>query len=56
MEKLVGVEELAEFLGVDKSWVYEKSRLGLLKVVKVGKYNRYNKQEVLDALKEKGDL
>ena len=56
MEKLVGVKELADFLGVDKSWVYEKSRRGLIPVIKAGKYNRYNKQEVLDSLREKGEL
>lgn len=48
-QKLVGVEEVAAFLGVPKSWVYERTRRRgneCLPHLKVGKYLRFRLSDV----------
>lgn len=44
----VGVSELADFLGVDKSWVY--GRMRILPHFKAGKHTRFVLKDVLTAL------
>jgi len=51
---LVDIDGLAEHLNVPKSWVYEKTRdktKGSIPRVMVGKYVRFNINEVLEWLK-----
>lgn len=47
---LVGTEELAERLGVARSQIYRLTFSGKIPVIKVGKYNRYDYEEVVAAL------
>jgi excisionase family DNA binding protein len=54
-EKLLTVEELAKELKVKPSWVYGETRKTgprSIPKLRVGKYLRFNLQEVLDWLKE----
>jgi len=58
MKKLVGVNELAETLGVPPSWVYARSResgQGSIPRLKVGKYVKFELDKVMDWLKEKNE-
>ncbi len=48
-ERLVNVDELAEYLGVKKSWVYQRSREkgpGSMPTLKIGKYCRWRLSDV----------
>lgn len=40
-EKLLTVQDLAEVLQVDRSWVYRAVRLRKIPVIKAGKYCRF---------------
>ncbi len=57
-DKLLTVDELAEYLGVAKSWVYERTRdrsnSGIPKI-RVGKYRKFHLPDVLSWLKDKYD-
>jgi len=46
---LLSPVELAEKLGMQLSWVYERSRLGKIPTHRVGKYPRFYLAEVLEA-------
>jgi excisionase family DNA binding protein len=54
--RLLTVEELADYLQVPKGWIYDRTRIaeddGGIPRVKVGKYVRFNLQDVLNWLKE----
>ena len=50
------VEEIAQYLKVRKSWIYEKTRLGEIPYIKIGKYLRFRAEEVEKALVRKGSL
>lgn len=52
-EKLLTIEELAEALGVKPSWVMEHGARGDIPSYKVGRYRRFDLDEVKAALKEK---
>lgn len=65
-ERLVGVSQsllsagqVAQMLGVPKSWVYEQSRKGRIPTVTLGRYRRYRAEaitcwvEALESGKEK---
>jgi len=45
---LLTAAEVAELLGVPKSWVYEQSRRGRIPTVTLGRYRRY-RREAIDA-------
>ncbi len=47
---LLTVEEVAEWLNVPKSWIYDRTRSGTIPCVKIGKYVRFNKDEIEDWL------
>ncbi len=49
-EQLISVGQLAEALSVPESWVYSRTRLNAIPVVRVGKYCRFRLSEVLEAL------
>jgi excisionase family DNA binding protein len=40
---LLTASEVAELLGVPKSWVYEQSRTGRIPTVTLGRYRRYRR-------------
>ena len=45
---LLTADQVAELLGVPKSWVYEQSRAGRIPTVTLGRYRRY-RREAIDA-------
>ncbi len=47
VEKLVDVREMARILNVPVSWLYERTRLGTIPCVRIGKYVRFDPAEVL---------
>ena len=54
-EPLMSVKELAEFLNVKKSWVYaqiREARRSGFPVIKVGKYRRFRRKDVMDWCEE----
>ena len=59
IKKLIGVNELAEILGVPPSWVYSRSREtgpDSIPRLKVGKYVKFELGKVMDWLKEKNEV
>ncbi len=61
---LVDVSELARILSVPKSWVYQRTYLGTIPCRKIGKYVRFDPNEVLaffgksntDSGRERGEV
>lgn len=45
--KLIDVQEMARILNVPVSWLYERTRVGTIPCVRIGKYVRFDPQEVL---------
>ncbi len=43
---LLTASEVAELLGVPKSWVYEQSRTGRIPTVTLGRYRRYRREAI----------
>jgi excisionase family DNA binding protein len=43
---LLKADEVAELLGVPKSWVYEQSREGRIPTVTLGRYRRYRREAI----------
>lgn len=44
--EIMTVEELAEYLKVDKSWVYRAAQLNEVPHFKAGKYTRFRRREI----------
>ena len=42
----MSADEVAELLGVPKSWVYEQSRQGRIPTVRLGRYRRYRREAI----------
>ena len=58
IQKLIGVNELAEVLGVPPSWVYARTRLkgpDSIPCLRVGKYLKFEFDEVMDWLKSQNE-
>ena len=45
-DRLLTAEDIAELLGVPKTWVYEQARKGLLPCVQLGRYRRFRREAV----------
>ena len=43
---LLTASEVADLLGVLKSWVYEQSRAGRIPTVTLGRYRRYRREAI----------
>ena len=59
IQKLIGVNELAEVLGVPPSWVYACTRLkgpDSIPCLRVGKYLKFEFDEVMDWLKSQNEI
>ncbi|MDH4205622.1 MAG: helix-turn-helix domain-containing protein [Desulfobacteraceae bacterium] len=57
-QKLIGVNELAEILGVPPSWVYARTRLkgsDSIPCLRVGKYLKFEFDKVMDWLKSQNE-
>ena len=52
-ESLITIKEMAAILSVPVSWLYQRTRLGQRGIphVKMGKYVRFNPDEVMEFLK-----
>lgn len=50
------VQQLAEFLAVPKSWVYERTATGRIPFTKVGRYVRFWVPDVLEWLAGGADV
>ena len=50
MDKLLTTQELAELLNVPLTWVYERTRKGELKVIKLGRYCRFREQDIKELI------
>ena len=57
-ENLITVEEMAAKLNVPVSWIYQRTRLGQKAIphVRVGKYVRFNPDEVVAFFRKKGEM
>jgi len=56
---LLTLEEMADFLKVPKSWLYSRTRekgQGIIPRIKVGKYIRFVKADVLQWLKKQNEV
>lgn len=55
---LVGVKKLAALLDVPPSWIYQQTRLGpkTIPFIRIGKYLRFDLDEVINFCREKGAL
>lgn len=51
-DELLNIDELSQFLGVPKSWIYERTRRGEIPHTKLGKYLRFDAQEIKEWLKK----
>lgn len=49
---LLTAGEVAELLGVPRSWVYEQSRRGSMPTVTLGRYRRYRREAILQWISE----
>jgi excisionase family DNA binding protein len=54
--ELLMPEELADRLKVPVSWVYEQSRLGNIPTHRLGRYIRFDLNEVLESQKQKTSI
>jgi excisionase family DNA binding protein len=43
---LMTAAEVADLLGVPRSWVYERSRRGAIPTVTLGRYRRYRREAI----------
>ena len=58
VDRLIGVNELAEFLGVPSSWIYTRTREtgpDTIPRLRVGKYVKFRIDEVMDWLNKKNE-
>jgi excisionase family DNA binding protein len=46
MNKLLGIEDVAQYLGVSKRWVYEEARTGRLAGMLIARSYRFRQQDV----------
>jgi excisionase family DNA binding protein len=51
--ELLTADELASRLKVSVTWVYEQSRKGIIPTHKIGRYSRFDLQEVIESQKKK---
>jgi len=56
-DQLITVKELSRKLNVPVSWIYQRTRLGQQAIphVKLGKYVRFNWQEVMEFLENNSE-
>ncbi len=51
--QLVNIREMARILNLKESWLYERTRKGAIPCVRLGKYLRFDPQEVLAFFRSK---
>jgi excisionase family DNA binding protein len=53
---LIGINEMAEKLDVPRSWLYSRTRTNEIPHYKVGKYVRFDENEVMEWLRQQQNL
>jgi excisionase family DNA binding protein len=56
-DRLLDANEVAEWLGVPVSWVWESTRSGAMPAIALGRYGRYDREDVqgwLESCKQPG--
>lgn len=53
-DEILTAEEVARLFRVEPSWVYRKAREGLLPSIKLGRYRRFWRSQILDYAAEGG--
>ncbi len=53
MKNLLSIEELAEYLNVPKSWIYDRTHRDAIPHFKLGRLVRFDLEEVLEWLDSK---
>jgi excisionase family DNA binding protein len=53
VSRLLDADQVAEMLGVPKSWVYEQSRKGLIPTVELGRYRRFRREAIEEWIAER---
>jgi excisionase family DNA binding protein len=51
-KRLLTAAEVASLLGVPKSWVYERSRQGVIPTVELGRYRRFREEAIARMIDE----
>ncbi len=51
-ERLIDINEMASILGVKRSWLYRRTWKKKIPYIKVGKYVRFDKKEVIEFLRK----
>ncbi len=51
-QRLIDVRELSKILNVPISWLYQRTRLGAIPCIRIGKYVRFDPGEVISFLKD----
>ncbi len=51
--RLIDVRELARILNVPTTWLYQRTRIGAIPCIRIGKYVRFNSEEVLAFFRSK---
>lgn len=51
-DSLLTADQVADLLGVPRSWVYEQSRRGTIPTVTLGRYRRYRSEAIEEWLRE----
>lgn len=54
MEKLIDAKELSRLLDVPLTWVWAAAREDRIPCIRVGRYQRFNPEEVLEFLRSMG--
>jgi excisionase family DNA binding protein len=54
--KLLTVQELADYLSVKPCWVYTKARSGEMPKITIGKYIRFDMEKVLAWLQKQNSI
>jgi excisionase family DNA binding protein len=53
VSRLLDADQVAEMLGVPKTWVYEQSRKGLIPTVELGRYRRYRREAIEEWIRDR---
>ena len=56
LDDLLTVEEVADYLKVPKSWIYERTRTRAIPVRKIGRHVRIPRDELLAWVEREGTL
>jgi excisionase family DNA binding protein len=53
VSRLLTAEEVADMLGVPKTWVYEQARRGRIPTVELGRYRRFRREAIEEWIRDR---